>query len=360
MNDLDTFLLLCRCLAFEDNSESLRQQFQKVAWEKMVNISGKHLVTPALYCSLSKKGLLNALPDDELVAYFETILAANRDRNKRIIAQLHGIATQLNQADIEPLFLKGAASLATELYEDVGIRMMSDIDLLVPENRLMDSVAILEKMGYRAINANYTSYKNHHHYIPLVCDDEPAAVELHRRIFRNVPKLLPAEDVWHDAMPFQFHNAHIKIPSPHHRIQHNIIHTYLVDRHYSKATVSLRQLYEFAMLRQSLEEQLDWQKLAIDLKLHGKTKIFHNYVAMAHYLLAQPMPEAIPLSKSTKKNYRRFQYRKHQWFANILDFKVYFLEVLSCVLISPKLLLNLLQLSWYSKKIRILKKRLWS
>ncbi|KHD07758.1 hypothetical protein PN36_16205 [Candidatus Thiomargarita nelsonii] len=361
MNDLNTFLLICRCLAFEDNSESLRKQFQQVAWEKLVKVSSQYWVTQALYWSLSKKGLLNALPNDGLIPYFETILAANRDRNQRILAQLHSIATQLNQVGIEPLFMKGVASLATGIYEDVGIRMTGDIDLLVPENKLMDSVAILEKMGYRVHDTNCTFTKIHHHYTSLVCDGEPAAVDLHRRLFSRVPKLLPAKDVWHDAMSFQFHNARVKLPSPHHRIQHNIVHTYLEDRHYRKATISLRQLYEFAMLRQSLEEELDWQKLAISFKLHGKTKIFHNYVAMAHYLLAQPMPDAIPLSKSTTKNYRRFQDRKnHQWFANILDFKIYLLSALRASLISPKFILKLLQLSWYSKKIRILKKRLWN
>ncbi len=149
MNDLDTFLLLCRCLAFEDNSESLRKQFQEehIAWENVVKVSSQHLVTPALYWALSKKGLLDALPDDGLIPYLEMILDANRYRNQRILDQVQTIARQLNKVDIEPLLMKGVASLITGIYEEVGIRMMTDIDLLVPYDKLMTSVAALENIG---------------------------------------------------------------------------------------------------------------------------------------------------------------------------------------------------------------------
>ena len=356
MNDSDTFLLLCRCLAFEDNRESLRQQFQEeqIAWENVVKISSQHLVTPALYWALSKKGLLDALPDDGLIPYLEMILDANRDRNQRILAQVHTIAMQLNQVDIEPLLMKGVASLITGVYEDVGIRMMTDIDLLVPKDKLMISVAALENIGYKPL-AGYTYATYHHQYIPLVCEGTAASLELHPRLVRIGTQILPTKEVWHDAQPLSFRDTHVRLPSPPHRIQHNIIHTYMMDSNYSMATINLMQLYEFAMLRESLKEQLDWQTIATAFK--PQTKLFHSYVAMAHYLLAQPLPDDIPLLPSAARHYHRFQYRmRHKWFAKVLNLKGHFTNSLSYLLTSPKVLLKLSQPSWYKKQFQSLKK----
>jgi len=356
MNDLDTFLLLCRCLAFEDNSESLRKQFQEehIAWENIVKVSSQHLVTPALFWTLSKKGLLDALPDDGLVPYLEMILDANQDRNRRILAQVHDIAMQLNKVDIEPLLMKGVASLITGIYEEVGIRMMTDIDLLVPYDKLMTSVAALENIGYKPL-AGYTYATYHHQYIPLVCEGAAASLELHPRMVRIGTQILPTEEVWHDAQPLSFRDSLVRLPSPPHRIQHNIIHTYIMDSNYSMATINLMQLYEFAMLRDSFEKQLDWQTIATAFK--PQTKLFHSYVAMAYYLLAQPLPDDIPLLPSAARHYQRFQYRmRHPWFSKLLNLKGYLTNTLSYLLTSPKVLLKLLQPSWYGEQFQLFKK----
>jgi hypothetical protein len=97
----------------------------------------------------------------------------------------------------------------------------------------------------------------------------------------------------------------------------------------SQAIVPLRyssfpnSLYEFAMLRESFEEQLDWQR--IRFKRQGKAKLFHSYVVMAHYLLAQPLPGDILLLPSAARHYQRFQYcMRHKWFAKVLNLKGHF------------------------------------
>jgi hypothetical protein len=358
MNELNTFLLICRCLAFANNRDSLRKQFQEeqIAWENLVKVSNQHLVTPALYWTLSKKGLLNALPDNGLVTYLERLFETNRYRNQSILLQVHDIVFQLNQVGIEPLLMKGVASLITGIYPDAGIRMMTDIDLLIPEDKLMRSVAALENIGYQPMTGyRYASY--HHQYVPLVCKDTVSSLELHSRIVRIGTQILPTAEVWHDAQPVSFRDTKVKLPSTQHRIQHNIIHTYMMDANYSMATINLMQLYEFAMLRESLEEQLNWQRLATRFKQVGQAKLFNSYVAMAYYLFDQPLHEAVSLLPSAVRHYQRFQYRlRHPWFAKLLNLKGYFTNAFSYLLISPKVLLKLLQPSWYVKQLQLLKK----
>ncbi|MCK5877909.1 MAG: nucleotidyltransferase family protein, partial [Candidatus Marithrix sp.] len=354
MNDLDNFLFICRCLSFEDNRESLRKQLQKeIAWQEIVKISGQHLLTPALYWALSKKGLLNSLSDDGLVTYLKTIFEANQDRNQIILTQVHDIAVQLNQIDIEPLLMKGVASLITDTYEDIGVRMMTDIDLLIPADKLMTSVAALDNIGYKPL-AGHTHTEDHHHYIPLVCDYTAASVELHLRMVRIGTEILPTEEVWRDAKLFLFSNTRVRIPSPQHRIKHNIIHTYLSDSKYYKADISLMQLYEFAMLRKTLDKQLDWDELASSFK--SQSKLFHSYLAMVYYLLAQSLPDKVSLLPSTKRHYRHFQYRmRYPLYAKFMNFNAYFISSFNYLLTNPKIIWKLLNPLWYIEQFKLIK-----
>ncbi|MCG6863147.1 MAG: nucleotidyltransferase family protein [Chromatiaceae bacterium] len=153
MSRLDSFLFLCRCLAPNDADSVLVTEIRsgRLSWEQVVAIASGHLVTPILYWSLEKKGLLGELPE-ELCSYLEAIFDLNRQRNQQILDQLVEVAALLNTLGVEIVLLKGAASLAADLYGDMGVRCLSDLDLLVPQDALKDCVCALEADGYSSLD----------------------------------------------------------------------------------------------------------------------------------------------------------------------------------------------------------------
>jgi hypothetical protein len=69
-------------------------------------------------------------------------------RNSLLFQEMDQILSNLGEASIEVVELKGAA-LANTVYEDIGLRWMSDLDLLVPIDRLEETVDIASSLGYR-------------------------------------------------------------------------------------------------------------------------------------------------------------------------------------------------------------------
>ncbi len=65
----------------------------------------------------------------------------------RLLAATAGALRVLNRASIPAMVLKGAALLVAH-YRDLGIRPMSDADILVPEARIVDAIEALMREGW--------------------------------------------------------------------------------------------------------------------------------------------------------------------------------------------------------------------
>ena len=187
------FVFIARCLSahiIKENYQEVKQQIESenVDWDLVVQISTSQLVFPALYINLLKTNLTALLPQD-LLAYMEHITQLNRDRNEQIITEanhLHQIAMENN---IKLVFLKGTSYLLSGLYEDIGERMIGDIDFLVDENEALKINSILIKNGYKDPKNICSSRPDFRHLPRLIHDDYLAAIEIHTQV--TIQKYLP-------------------------------------------------------------------------------------------------------------------------------------------------------------------------
>jgi hypothetical protein len=147
------FLLLCRCLSVDDSATavaSLRKEIRadEVDRRQIAQLAADHFLTPALWVLLSRKGLAADLPEDAR-DFLQYVHRLNTARNTTIRAEVLQIASSLNEVGIEPILLKGAIHLFDSAYGDFDARMMSDIDLQVPEADISRALMGLAKLGYR-------------------------------------------------------------------------------------------------------------------------------------------------------------------------------------------------------------------
>ncbi len=109
-------------------------------------------------------------------AYYETLA-----RNTLLLRELARILEAFDAAGIETIVLKGAA-LAQTVYEDIGLRPMNDIDLLVRPEDVEKAVAIMRRLDYQ-LNAppehRRGMWKTIHYDYPLKHRDDGLLVELH-------------------------------------------------------------------------------------------------------------------------------------------------------------------------------------
>ena len=116
-------------------------------WDNIVIEGSKHLVLPAIYCRLKAKELTHLLPE-ELDTYLKEITMLNRNRNSEILSQTATLSELLKAHNIAHVFLKGAALISGNYYDDFAERMIGDIDILIPPNQLDLAFQLLKEHAF--------------------------------------------------------------------------------------------------------------------------------------------------------------------------------------------------------------------
>ncbi len=294
-----TYDLLCACLSVAEDPArrvALRRRIDggAIDWPDLVRAASSALVTTNLRAALMRQELSDILPA-EVRTYLEGVHDLNSARNTQLAAQLAAAAGQLNAAGITPLVMKGVANLLAGVYADTGTRAIGDIDLLVAEEQLDQAKAALEAAGFRTLK----DMREDMHIPPMARPGDVAHIELHTRVHTGrVDALLGAAEMLAEATPGQAGDAQVLIPSPTHRVLHNIIHTQIQDANYMRAGVSLRQLCDLVELRRVYGDAVDWTLVKDRLAAGGHGSALSHYVGWGERLLGQTRPPQVPYRRS--------------------------------------------------------------
>lgn len=307
--------LLARCLtgALGQKLAASDLPANPAEWEKVVGLANKQMATPMLRWALRAQGLFSGLPSD-IAEYLDAIYSLNLDRNLRCEDQLAQLVPVLNGIGVRPVLLKGAAALVGGLYPSSGERMITDLDILIPAERLPEILDRLAGIGYEPW-AHYVGDlpspvgfgAEMHHYPPIVSCDWRASVELHvHPVARPFGRLLGSEEVFAGATAANWRGGEYLLPSPTHFVQQNIIHSFLVNTRYKYERISLRQLLEFVVASRTYGEAIDWNALRSRFDDPGDGKALRQYLALANACLDFPVPEAISLDGQDRPNIRLY------------------------------------------------------
>jgi hypothetical protein len=186
LNYKETLCFIAKCLtiSLEDkNRQEIEKQLKSksIDWDAVVKLSTAHYVFPALYCNLKRVDFLKYLSKD-LVAYMMYITELNRNRNLKIIEQAKKLNKLLLANNITPIFLKGTGNLLEGLYEDIGERMVGDIDFLFSNINYFKAIDILKKDNYSKSEGQLNHFQGFRHYSRLVKPANTAAVEIHKEV----------------------------------------------------------------------------------------------------------------------------------------------------------------------------------
>lgn len=154
----------------------------RIDWEEVYRLSALHLVTPILYQRLAETDRLADVPQDVRDA-LRHVFDLNAERNERQRRILHDTVRFLNEAGMEPLLLKGAVSLLPSQGPYAAARMLSDIDVLVPNVPPEAAAKVLLERGYTHMPGHEPrdSASCSHHLAPLFHPAGHGYVEIHRR-----------------------------------------------------------------------------------------------------------------------------------------------------------------------------------
>lgn len=185
MTNKELFYFMGKCLTLGDNKEHVQAVIQtiqqkKVDWSRFVSMGSNHLILPSLYLRFKAHGILSFLPV-ELSEHLKMVYELNYQRNITILEQIDRINSLLVPVKIIPVYLKGAGNLLDHLYEDVGERMLGDIDFLVSEEEFIKVANLLKGEGYeQSVPFNEENLSITKHFPRLIHPKAIAGVEVHR------------------------------------------------------------------------------------------------------------------------------------------------------------------------------------
>jgi hypothetical protein len=115
--------------------------------DQIIDLADKEGLTCLFYRNLEKSGLLQTLSPQQRerlqTSYYQTA-----GFNLKLIHDLKEILYQANQENIRVVLLQGM-DLLQQLYEDIGLRSMVDIDLWVRQKDYAVFTAVLTGQGYQ-------------------------------------------------------------------------------------------------------------------------------------------------------------------------------------------------------------------
>lgn len=130
------------------------KNFDATDWQRLYELAFQHGLFPIFYTQLLSLNLENIPP--EFLSKLKNLYLLNLKRNILLEQELIKIITCLKENNILVIPLKGPV-LARYLYNDLAKRAASsDLDLLVPYEKIAEAEARLKSDGFIHYNKNYT------------------------------------------------------------------------------------------------------------------------------------------------------------------------------------------------------------
>jgi hypothetical protein len=283
----DAFTALCGYLraALLDGERSAPRPF---SWESLIEIASFHYVTPTVGGCLGDEA---DVPGD-VREYFAAAAALNGRRNALMQASLARVAGMLNAIDIAPMPLKGAAHLAGSLYPDPSLRLLGDLDVLIPADRAAEAQAALKAGGFAGKPSDIVPGPQHHH-LPILHDGETGVgVELHTDVIDRSPDAAIATGWFcESARPAVFRDRRILLPDPTRNAGHIIFHSEIFHEHHSLKKVQLRHLLDLALMQRQHADAIDWEMLDRRFSAAGLGQVLATYLGFSEELFGRPAPK---------------------------------------------------------------------
>jgi hypothetical protein len=257
--------------------DSLNDRFEKSVWSGLtpenwssfVTAAHRHRIAPLLYHKICSNGAASMFPDP-VIHNLRTRYLGNAGQNTVLFYQLNELVALLNNQGIPVMLLKGA-HLAEFVYEDIALRPMADLDILVKEEHLSQVVRTAFDAGFRfffdknpetEINSKDFDYgiaPEFRHFQLLKHPKTKCLLEIHCFIASEDSAFrIPAAELWQNARSAMFNNRPVSLLSPEDLIIHLCLHAaydHLFD-------FGLSVLYDISASIKHYGEKLDWKEIS--------------------------------------------------------------------------------------------------
>ena len=222
--------------------------------------------------------------------------------------------------------LKGAC-FALTIYPDIGLRPMSDLDVLVPASRLDEAVEIAKQIGYQESHPEAVIGQTEllsNHVLLQKSGQSQTVIEIHHSLVagKNFAYAVPVEWFLGQAQPLSVQSdgkyRNLLVLSPPAQVLFAASHAML--QHGGKDS-PLRWYYDLDQIIRFYSPQLDWNLLLKQAKMFKWGTALSAAISQTCIYFSTPVPEHVldVLSRMDDENRQWVEARKHRPSTHILD-----------------------------------------
>ncbi len=286
---VDATSILLTCLSYENGSVTKERLARVLAdeYHQVVALAQSHNLVALLNYRLQQLNV--TLPDD----LTQELMREQRKNTLQIMSlylELNNLLGLFQDKDIAVIVLKGAY-LAQAVYDQIGLRTMRDIDLLVAKKDLLSVEQVLLACGYMSDDTNRVVIPDIHHF-SYKRPGSRFRVEIHWTIFdESLPLRIDVDGLWSRAQHISLAQASAFALSPEdlllHLCLHVVLHAYDLHDDYE---MRLRMLCDVGEVLRRFGANLDWQVVGERARQWGAVRALYVVLQLAHDLLCAGVP----------------------------------------------------------------------
>jgi hypothetical protein len=290
-------LLCCARTALDENVWATLTEILEthLDWEYILRQSALHSISPLVYWNLhniDNKNIPQYVMAELRKKYLETV-----GQNMVFYHELKRMLETFKNAGIAVICLKGAF-LAEAIYKNIGLRPLSDIDLLIKDKDFPKIGKKLWQLHYRPVGA----------YPPLgqeetwtaACESAQARytnlktkilLEVHWHIHHlSSPYNVNIGTLWENAQPVTLAGVDTLAFAPEDLLQHLCLH---MHHHSTQGVILLRWCCDIAEVIAHYQEQVDWEYLVESTRNYGTEIAVSRGLYIAQTYLGSSVPDQV-------------------------------------------------------------------
>ena len=260
-------------------------------WDYLVSTIIDRGIGPLLYTKLSLLNNCSQIPDtvksNLQQAYFKTF-----SRSAILYEHFRKIAEVFTMQGIPLIVLKGV-HLSEWLYQDIGLRQFSDIDLLVKEEDGEKCIILLGKLGYKPVEDKRPEFIINNsefvHYIPMVLNG--VLIEIHVKLHRKTEKYdLKLNKLWENSLQVSINDSHVSALNNNDLIIYLCLH---LNKHFYGGHVQFTCFIDITNLIDEYSEKIIWSDFIESCRIYNCEDIVFKYIVLINKYMNAPIPNWI-------------------------------------------------------------------
>ena len=210
-------------------------------------------------------------------------------RSLRLTGIFHQIAKACKEQGVEIIPLKGIY-LSDVLYADAGLRLMSDIDLLVKPEQASVLLSLLKSLGFSSSEEESefdAASLEVIHFPPMV--KEGVAVEVHIKLHSDITSYsMPPSSIWEHAQKATVHGSEVQVMDWYDTLIFCCLHLY---RHFNDGFIKFTSYSDIVNLIEKRPADFSWAVFKYRCTEYKCTTEVFKHILLAHRFMAVKLPQ---------------------------------------------------------------------